>query len=839
MGGYAPGVTPLYEDFDNPLGTWMGYATYDSAQAAQLGLQQHIDLRTFAGNAALVSENWVGGTVSPQAALNHFSGIVIECANGTTAATSQTASPISIAAIASGYISLTFPNFPGNTITAAASYLDISSDDTGQFSSSLTDSLAFSSSTTAINQGNTEIQLPLSLLSNANPAQIYAVRLRLTATGTCAVTCLAIRVMTNEWTYAPVDINTLEQRLQATVPPTGSLSQSFTFPSTTIAGVPSSQWPPLMFSDGALGPQTLNTSVGVEVHTGSNAGVNRCNLYLREFPMTSYSMADLDQMTMGEIEALGAMPDGQPGTINDLAVTQYLMASFTWGTVNSIEIGDQTGMAYTFTPVFNADSDYYFEVTLDGSSLRVRILPIDSIGYINWAEPVFDSTAIIDATFVVPRNGRLGYFIDLQDGDTWISDVRPRRVVFSEFETVSLSSVTPVEGARLYPDDSPVTNLYTGVTAATTGVTLSPDNTKSNSGQCIRVQCNGNTPDQGIETSLMRFTNFGQTEISFDILLSSTVDLQLNLVSSRGRSISLPLPPISLNRWTSVTVDLAPLYDTYLPGPYHAVLTQVGSIQSVWYIDNFAVPVRSVAWLGRGQTADPWGKTVSPWIDFKDTTNSPYNGSLLGRGKTLQVKGQVVAATGFINGVQIVPKYAELGNFSWSDEQPGSLGLPTAIFSMQTNGNTVTVDGTTSTAPNGILQYLWDWGDGTFSYGGHATHTYTISSVANYTVTLTVIDHYRLTNSQAQSTTISNALNQLNLTANLLFQSDGAHRLERQQSGGLTFSGAFVGARQEGMSASFGSAGTLTTVHLISVREALPAASETFTGSLTTLHIVG
>ena len=69
---------------------------------------------------------------------------------------------------------------------------------------------------------------------------------------------------------------------------------------------------------------------------------------------------------------------------------------------------------------------------------------------------------------------------------------------------------------------------------------------------------------------------------------------------------------------------------------------------------------------------------------------------------------------------------------------PGN-STPSASFIAQTDGLTVTVDGSSSEDPDGdVLSYAWDFGDGTGGTGVTAAHTYAASG--SYVVRLTVSD---------------------------------------------------------------------------------------------------
>jgi PKD repeat protein len=74
---------------------------------------------------------------------------------------------------------------------------------------------------------------------------------------------------------------------------------------------------------------------------------------------------------------------------------------------------------------------------------------------------------------------------------------------------------------------------------------------------------------------------------------------------------------------------------------------------------------------------------------------------------------------------------------------------PVASFTVQVDGATVYVDGSASYDPDGtVVEYTWDFGDGTLATGATATHTYEIGGT--YTITLTVLDNDGLWSSTSQ-----------------------------------------------------------------------------------------
>jgi len=79
---------------------------------------------------------------------------------------------------------------------------------------------------------------------------------------------------------------------------------------------------------------------------------------------------------------------------------------------------------------------------------------------------------------------------------------------------------------------------------------------------------------------------------------------------------------------------------------------------------------------------------------------------------------------------------------------------PTAAFSAGTNGLTVSVDGSSSSDPDGtIASYAWTFGDGSTATGVTADHAY--AAAGTYTVTLKVTDNQGATSSTSKQVTVA------------------------------------------------------------------------------------
>lgn len=79
---------------------------------------------------------------------------------------------------------------------------------------------------------------------------------------------------------------------------------------------------------------------------------------------------------------------------------------------------------------------------------------------------------------------------------------------------------------------------------------------------------------------------------------------------------------------------------------------------------------------------------------------------------------------------------------------------PTGHFTYTVTGNTISVDGSSSSDPDGVIvNYAWDFGDGTVGSGATVAHTYTVAGA--YVVTLTVKDDAGATATTKQTITIA------------------------------------------------------------------------------------
>lgn len=677
------------------------------------------------------------------------------------------------------YISVALPAFPATRVTQGSSFIDISSDPSGSFDPTVTDSIPLSSSSSPLTAGDCELRIPLSLLTNADKTSITGIRFRITVTATCIFRAMAIRVISSDWVYAPLDMNTLYDRIEPTVPPTGNVSSDYDFPTQTFTGY--EDWPILYFSDVPAGlndPRPIDASLSIVFSTGSLAAAigsvyNRVSLFMRELSVAETNQLTLNGQSQSALNAFQHSLDYDDRTMvprvqnqidplpqvildqysqrnlestEDYITKAWIEARFEWNVSGgALYLIDATETGYSFSdlPTILPNSNYMMIVDLRENDIRVQIYRLDGQG--NVLEPRFyDTGTIRDTALFKRRKGRIGWYADLLDGDAAVLSIRPRGFNFAEFNSVAYNSFTPVEGARLFVDSSPDIELYSNIMAGPWGGVIFTDTTRSNSGKSYRMENKASQPFQGIQTNQFYLDDLDFTSISFDLLFPSsallsnthTGGLNVVLIGEHHRLIELHMSPIAPDQWSHVEIKLTrAILQT---GKYALVIMQsLSTIDTTWYIDNLSINTRAINWAARGRHPDAWGMNQSPWIPFGDKLNSYTDGILFERGPQLQVKGEARRSDAMIHQMQVIPKYSQIGNFSWNNDVQTFDSPPTPVITtISDTSRVLTLTGIHSTGD--VSYYRWWLGDGSIAYGPYVRHTYRESG--DYAVSLIITD---------------------------------------------------------------------------------------------------
>lgn len=206
----------------------------------------------------------------------------------------QTTGPIEEVDLLTGFsetdsISAALPAFPLPKIDITASYIDFTSNEDGDFDIGPTASILFNVSNPALIDGDCELRFPRSQITSANASvdksAITGVRFRVNATVTCAFRCLALRLVSTDWEYAPIDVDTRNARIERAPPPDGSLGHGSNFPTNVFSEFPH-DWPVLFWSDDPAGkadPRPVDAKLSASFHTGSLITASGTTEYAAKF----------------------------------------------------------------------------------------------------------------------------------------------------------------------------------------------------------------------------------------------------------------------------------------------------------------------------------------------------------------------------------------------------------------------------------------------------------------------------------------------------------------------------------------------------------------------------
>ncbi|HEY5446935.1 MAG TPA: hypothetical protein VIJ87_21220, partial [Pyrinomonadaceae bacterium] len=318
---------------------------------------------------------------------------------------------------------------------------------------------------------------------------------------------------------------------------------------------------------------------------------------------------------------------------------------------------------YYWPATLTANTSYTFRIDVIDSTVTLKIFEIEPNGAIDVSSPVFDSTGVRNDFLFKRRRGRVGWQIDLHDTDAYVDSVRSRGMMYGEVMTNSFESFTPVVGARIYSGSTPDQTIIPNTSAAFGSEIFADTRVTRSADGSVRVAA---TPGQGLWTDFHTFEDFNNTEIFFDLYTATggANNFLPGLLNERGMLIPLVMTRGVDNRWQTFRV-YASGASNQMSGKYRFVLMQMNG-DFTWWVDNLYFMERSVAYSGRSEALDPWGRGGNNWIDFRSLVNND-NGVLFGtRGNFIQIRAQALKQGINIDKIYVKPQYAQLGRFVWN-----------------------------------------------------------------------------------------------------------------------------------------------------------------------------
>jgi hypothetical protein len=563
---------------------------------------------------------------------------------------------------------------------------------------------------------------------------------------------MALRVIDPAWVQTNIDFDNWNGWLRQCIPLNGS---------TSAIPVASSNIIQDLYRAASTGsqddPQPIQGEIGLVFNTGSRTAQNGFTLYMREIDQPGITMQALANYTQAQ---LTGVPQPQYGPAD--GVPRSINFKVAWGEANMIQITnyDNGSAGYQWSgssfPTLSNNTAYLAICNLYDATARLQIY---SLNQTNFAIEtlVFDTGPIADTYLFIRRPGRVGFLSYLNDGDAYIRSIAPRSLVFAEYISAPLASITPVSGANLFVNGTPDTELWSGwsLVPSNGGTVLQGDPVRTLSGLSSEISVlNPAITGQGIISnylsppgdSVSGITDMSQVQITFSLwfqsaALNAGATVIAYLLSADGAIVPLNMPKIIPDQWQQVI--LLPPPAPIQSGLYSLAVVFVGDTSTTFWVDEVSVTERALSWSARSVVSNPWNSNDAPWTDFRELINSYVNGVHFSiRGTTLQVRGQALVQDAAIVGYpKIVPQYAQLGRLVWpEDAHPSDQSLtgPGATISVATTGLSCVFQNANLTSPNGVISNQWSFGDSTLGNGVAVSHTY--ATAGTYDVYLSVTD---------------------------------------------------------------------------------------------------
>lgn len=819
---------PLSEEFTGH--EWSYYDSFETETKKQIPFQRHVDIRTF---MSMSNEKWTTGAFGNQVTLANYPALVINAEN---IIESESATPEHPIDLLTGFVdndlfTFSLPNFPLSSINIVQSRIEITSDSQGSCSNTKkTAKVSLSSSESPLIEGDSQFVVKRSMLqqNEINLKSITGIRMKLVCnegkTGTVYVMGLKLILKAVEenpgWVVSTVDFDNWNGLLRKPTPLNGNINNG----PILNQGI---MWKADLLS-GSNDPKPVDAEFGIVINPGSQTKKNEIILYMREEPFIFQTQLDLigvtqsqldghpqpdigteefsartvgefDKQSMSKLDHLIQMKDLERLPVSNPNEQSWVTFSLQWGEGKTKIIMNNSrlpGYIFPDVPAMNNNSEYIMICSLIDSSARVRIFALNKDKSIA-QEPIFDSTLIEDDGVFRRRQGRIGWKATLEDNDAYIHSIRPRSVIFAEYKSTPILSLTPVDGAQLFADFTGNEELWNqgfNITPANSkGVILSRDKSRALSAESFRVDTNGTEKNVGITTDLIEFIDFSQAEIRFFLWFAGeprTIEnveikhlpslpgprkfppffpgkgfttfkqemlsnLSAQLVSEEGTIIPLSMPELETNQWQEVILRI-PTEEIIQTGKYYVQILQPTLKASSWWIDNVSIFERSVQWSARSVVSNPWNSNYAPWTDFREIVNVNRKGILLSpRGKELQLRARALRQNAIIKSPKIIPRYANLGRLVWPEEKLTEKTPPTAVFTITPLSARNFKFTDESTPGTGSITFReWNFGDGSVSAGNSLITEHKYILPGTYYITLITVDRNGLRNQATHSVVV-------------------------------------------------------------------------------------
>jgi hypothetical protein len=337
----------------------------------------------------------------------------------------------------------------------------------------------------------------------------------------------------------------------------------------------------------------------------------------------------------------------------------------------------KTGISYL--PNLNVETNYELSCSFTGNSIGVKIQELTSA-----EQPqriIFDAMPASSEKWS-PISGRIGWYAEFADYDTYISAVDLESAAYALLVTKPFTSETPVEGGQLFTVDSGNKNLFENFFPLSQNDRVYIDNQKTYSQTgSFTFQSYGGSKNPGIISNQFTVNDWNHLFIEFQFwapreLKTDELRPKMSLrpveqpEGTSGSDIFSGIVPVNApiafdfvpGAWSYVSFDLRGT--NAKNGDYYLVIASDGggdadlsSFRNKWWVDSVQINTQTIEWEMRAI------KNGS-WTPFRKNVNKPYGALHLSEnqiGKSVQLQARALTEDAWVAEYTFIPKYISSG----------------------------------------------------------------------------------------------------------------------------------------------------------------------------------
>lgn len=362
------------------------------------------------------------------------------------------------------------------------------------------------------------------------------------------------------------------------------------------------------------------------------------------------------------------------------------------------EVYDVTKTGISYLPDLNNEINYEFSASFTGNSISLQIQELSPA-----EQPqrvIYDAPNVSSSEWSVIA-GRIGWYAELVDYDTYISAVDLESAAYALLVTKVFESETPVEGAQLFTVDSGSKNLFENFFSLSNLDVVRIDNQKTYSQKgSFAFISSGETLKPGLVSNQFTVNDWNHISIEFQFWaprelktetlrpklslrpierLDNTEDVFAGLVPAAA-PIAFDFIP---GAWSYVSLDLRGV--NAKNGDYQLVIESDEPFRNNWWIDDIQINSQTIEWEMRAIENGSW----SP---FRNNVNKQYGGLHLSEnqiGRQIQLQARALTEDAWIAEYTLIPKYLSPGrlyNRNDYDIDPGYIVSGVDVVSASDDG---------------------------------------------------------------------------------------------------------------------------------------------------------